>query len=67
TAAETVEAPVDGSDEEDDDEAEVDGSDEDEESEASSDDEESDDEEDVAPVDPAFRQRVAEALKVSGM
>ncbi|KAK8861548.1 hypothetical protein IAR55_002370 [Kwoniella newhampshirensis] len=44
-----------------------DDDDEEEEDESSDEDDDADDEDDMAPVDPAFRQRVAEALQVAGM
>ncbi|WWD16543.1 hypothetical protein CI109_100970 [Kwoniella shandongensis] len=65
-------AAEDGDDDDDEVEDEVDqeeGSDDDDEEEAESSEEEEDDDDDdnLAPVDPAFRQRVAEALQVAGM
>ncbi|WVR03854.1 hypothetical protein IAU60_000851 [Kwoniella sp. DSM 27419] len=65
-------AAAEGSDEGEDDDEEAEEEDEededdDEEDEESEDDDVDEDEDDLAPVDPAFRARVAEALQVSGM
>ncbi|WWC68679.1 uncharacterized protein I206_102613 [Kwoniella pini CBS 10737] len=66
TVADAAAASEGDNDEEDDDDMEEDD-DEEEEAEQSEDEEEEEDEEELPEVDPAFRQRVAEALNVAGL